>query len=293
MVTICIIGTTRITDGARIEALDLGGVKPRHLVEMLALAHDRPVSKERLAEALWHGTPPPTYAATLESHVSVARRHLVLAGVPRGALRTVSNGYLLGDAVDVDVTGLRQALADAVASPSKLHLRRLGTLLPSSGIRLLSSSPYAAWAVEAVEELDRELAQGLRSVAASCTRSGDFEQATSFLERAQQAAPLSELTEQLLLQNFAARGARIDALVSFARFRSRIRDELGSEPGAETAALHLAHLRALVDHVDDLQDQEGVVLRQLLSQLPLRGEQARRPVAPTRKRSAALSPITQ
>lgn len=283
MFEITLIGTTRLTTTTAgtttTSVLDVGGVKPRQIVEMLALDHRSAVSKEELAEALWDGKPPSTYAATIESHVSVIRRHLRALGVPADAIRTVHDGYLLTDAVGVDVSDLRATLRD-VRVPTPQHLGRVCAVLPAPEVRLLASSPYAAWAIAARESLDVEMARALRRLADLCAHAGDLELATRFLERAQHADPLSELTEQLLMRTLVARGAHIDALVSFARFRRRLREEVGADPGAETAALHLGVLRSLEEHVHELQDQEQDLLTRLLGRLVREGREAAVAVAP-------------
>ena len=48
----------------------LGGVKPRQILAILALAAGRPVSKEHLADLLWDGEPPKGYRGTLESYAA-------------------------------------------------------------------------------------------------------------------------------------------------------------------------------------------------------------------------------
>lgn len=266
MFQINLIGTTKLVTSMTAAVLEVGGVKPRHIVEILALSHQVAVSKEGMAEALWDGKPPSTYAATLESYVSVVRRHLRALGVPAGAISTVHDGYLLTDAVDVDISVLRATLRESQWR-TPWHLDDVARAVPPPEVRLLSSSPYAAWAIMAREALDLEIAHELRRLAGRSSRAGDLELATTFLERAQHADPLSELTQQLLMRTLAARGARIDALVSFARFRRRLRDELGVDPGTETVELHLAILRSLEEGVHELLDRERALATRLLTQL--------------------------
>src|SRR3954453_9488463 len=86
--------TVLLTDGTAVT--DLGGIKPRQVLEMLALSVGTPVTKDRLGDQLWDGNPPRPYIATLESYVSLLRRRM---GVGRGrnsALATTTNGYVLG-----------------------------------------------------------------------------------------------------------------------------------------------------------------------------------------------------
>ena len=97
MIEIQVIGTTRVRIDSRVvEGRDFGGVKPRHLLEILALDLGSPVSKERLADLLWDGEPPTSYVATLEGYVSLLRSRLQ-PGVPArtSIVRTVNGGYVL------------------------------------------------------------------------------------------------------------------------------------------------------------------------------------------------------
>jgi pimeloyl-ACP methyl ester carboxylesterase len=55
---------------------DLGGVKPKQLLEILLLERGRTVPKERLADLLWGDRLPQRVAATIETYVSVLRRAL-------------------------------------------------------------------------------------------------------------------------------------------------------------------------------------------------------------------------
>ena len=55
---------------------DLGGLKPKQLLELLLIERGRPVSKDGLADQLWGEKLPQRVAATIETSVSVLRRHL-------------------------------------------------------------------------------------------------------------------------------------------------------------------------------------------------------------------------
>src|SRR2546429_9893581 len=60
-------------DGARV---DLGPAKRRAMFATLALDANRPVSLDRLSEALWAGRPPGSAVANLRTHAAGLRRHL-------------------------------------------------------------------------------------------------------------------------------------------------------------------------------------------------------------------------
>ena len=59
--------TTAVTSNGVITSSGLGGVKPRQVLEILALSAGSPVSKDLLADLLWAGHPPRSHLGTLES----------------------------------------------------------------------------------------------------------------------------------------------------------------------------------------------------------------------------------
>ena len=143
MIDIKIFGPTVISGaGTRLVASDLGGSKPRQLLEMLALDLGTPIAKDLLAERLWDGRPPASYIATVESYVCSLRRRLGLVGGRRGPLATTHHGYLLDpEHVRVDVTSVRTLLGGDVADVT------LGLDLMSG--KLLADEPAAGWANDA------------------------------------------------------------------------------------------------------------------------------------------------
>src|SRR5579875_3014402 len=69
-----LLGPLRVVrDG---DEIAVGGRRQRALLALLALAGGRPVSRERLAEELWHGRPPAGVETTLRSYVSRLRSTL-------------------------------------------------------------------------------------------------------------------------------------------------------------------------------------------------------------------------
>ena len=71
------------------------GEKPAAVLALLALHADEVVSRDRLVDALWDDEPPASAAASLQMHVSRARKLLDEAGAGRERLTTHGNGYVL------------------------------------------------------------------------------------------------------------------------------------------------------------------------------------------------------
>jgi DNA-binding SARP family transcriptional activator len=108
--------TVAVVADRRTAGRDFGGVKPRRLLELLALTPGKPVSKGQLAELLWDGEPPRSWVTTLEAYVSLLRRALDPgAPVSRSLIVTTSGGYLLHHRARVDLT----AFADEVRRPRR------------------------------------------------------------------------------------------------------------------------------------------------------------------------------
>lgn len=114
MLHVRLFGTTGVLAGARVLGPgDLGGLKPRRILEVLAVERGRQVSKDRLVDVLWVDWPPRGHLATLESYVSLLRRRLEPdTPASRSVIRTVPRGYLL----DPDATRTDLDLFDELVS---------------------------------------------------------------------------------------------------------------------------------------------------------------------------------
>ena len=106
------------------EGGDLGGAKPRGLLELLLLARGKSVSKDALADALWGMNPPNNVAGTIEQYVSLLRRRLFdEAALSKRAIVTEPQAYRVDiDEVGVDLDRfdsmiLRAEHADVVDAP--------------------------------------------------------------------------------------------------------------------------------------------------------------------------------
>ena len=127
--------TTVRTPDRILRASDFTGVKPRQILELIALGRGEPVRKAALAEQIWAGRPPARWQVTLESYVALLRRAMQ-PGVPGRAtvLCTTPGGYRLDtervgiDLHDFDGLTRRAAHAaphDAGAGRSLERSRRL------------------------------------------------------------------------------------------------------------------------------------------------------------------------
>jgi DNA-binding SARP family transcriptional activator len=237
-----LLGPTSVVliDGSVVR--DVGGIKPRQVLEILALALGSPVSKDRLVEHLWGDTPPRTCTATLESYVSLLRRR---TGVARGrgsALATTSNGYVLDPAqVEVDVHEFSRLVAPTAGTAEAALTRTEAALRLVQG-DLLASEPYAEWAADERGHFQAVFVQACNRAAEQALSVDRAELAVELARRAIGVDGMSESSWQLLIRGLAAGGARSEALRAYLDLRTTLVDALGTEPSAASRSLYLSLL---------------------------------------------------
>jgi len=245
MLTVYMFGpTVAAVDGRVMLDCDLAGGKPRQILEILACELGSPVSKDRLADWLWDGSPPTSFIGSLESYVSVLRRRLASAGVPRAFLRTSSRGYLLDpDHVEADLSEFRRLTSTALDATALVALDLTERALGLATAELLASEPAADWASRARQSFQHERVSAAVRAAQLATAIGDHPRAVAFATRAQEWDPLSEDAGQQLMRALWFAGRRSQALRVYAEMRQSLLDELGDEPGPDSQDLYLAILR--------------------------------------------------
>src|SRR5919198_6565742 len=225
-------------------ALELGSGKSRALLAFMLLSPNRPVSTDRLIEALWGAAPPVSARQALQNRVSAVRRAL---GPAQGLLVTCDRGYLVRvepEAIDahrfVRLAGQgRAALAAGDPAAAAALLRQALALWrgPAVADGFDAGLPWPSvgwleerrlWALEDRIEADlargrhRELAGELRALVA--------------------AHPLRErLRGQLMLALYRS-GRQAEALAAYRDGRAATVAELRTEPGAELRRLEQAIL---------------------------------------------------
>ena len=234
-----VCGTTRVVDGDGDVVEKLGGVKSRQVLEILALSLDQPVSKDRIADLLWEGEPPPSYVSTLESYVCLLRRLLGIKGRD-SAIQTSTTGYLLrADRARVDVWDARDMLATAARTADPDARATLVTrsmdLLEGE---LLVSEPHAAWAASHRAGHERDVASWCARASEAMLAFDDPRLAGRLGRFATERDPLAELAWQVQIRALVAEDRVAEALHAYARLRALLLDELGTAPSRESQRLY-------------------------------------------------------
>ncbi len=240
MIDISVFGPTTVRLGGSDAATEPAGVKPKRILEILAVELGSPVSKDVLAERLWDGHPPASFLGSLESYVCVLRRWLAAGGGHGSPLVTTHRGYLLDPTrVHVDLADVRARLESLTHTGGRRLVTGAEQALERVTGDLLADEPYAAWAEQSRDEL-AELLEG------TCARAAEVAAATGEAARGVRLARaavhhggLSEPAHRALMAAYRASGNRPQALMVYADLRARMIEEVGVEPSAATQALYL------------------------------------------------------
>ncbi|MGH3982335.1 MAG: AAA family ATPase, partial [Pseudonocardiaceae bacterium] len=234
----------RVFGGLRVGGLtaaEIGSRKARTLLAVLLLGRGAPVRVDRLAEVLWGDAAPERPADQLGVLVSRLRRVL-----GPDAVRRTGEGYATGLAA-ADLTDFESRAADAQA---RLAAGEVGAGLASAraALELAGAGPLLGaetgdWLDAERDALARRLAAVRLVVATGALAVGDPLAAVAAAEQALDHDPYDELALRALLRAHVAAGRPASALATFARFRSRLADDLGVDPGPETIEMHARILR--------------------------------------------------
>jgi len=224
---------------------DLGGTRPKQVLEILLTARGHRVPTERLAELLWGQQLPQNSSGSLQTFVSVLRRRLIPDRVrSRELVITEPEAYRFAtDLVELDLDRF-DALIEAAAHEPTSHARRsLDQALALVRGELLEDEPYAGWSQD-LRSTYRGRVLGARVEAADAALAElDYAVALMHSEAAAVLDPFSERAYRSRMLALYALDRQHEALDAYRRFRARLDDELGLEPTTDTRALEAAILR--------------------------------------------------
>jgi DNA-binding SARP family transcriptional activator/Tfp pilus assembly protein PilF len=230
-------------------ALDGRGLKPRStktlaLLAYLALEHERPHARSRLAELLWGGFGDAAARQSLRQALHALRAlgngrladHVAVDGeqvrfVP-GPAAIVDVHRFLHAAAATDASGWREAAAEYRAP-----------LL--DGLSLDDSPGFDDWLSSARDRLHSIAVHNLDRLAADGIAHGDWDGAYAHAQALRTLDPAGEVAARHLMRVLAARHDAAGLAAEWARLRDTLRREYGIEPTAATARLHDALRRSI------------------------------------------------
>lgn len=211
----------------------LGGEKPRAVLATLLLAHGRPVSIDRLVDAVWD-RPPASAAHAVTVYVSRLRAAIASANGVAQPLVTREPGYALEIGEALDLTRFRALASDARAAASvhdpatawEILERALG-LWRGPPLACLTSTPIADSRLELADErlavLEDRLEAGLAL--------GHHVALTPELRTLTREHPERERLWAALMLALYRAGRQAEALDTYREAHSNLDTKFGLEPG--------------------------------------------------------------
>ncbi|ORM32882.1 AfsR/SARP family transcriptional regulator [Williamsia sp. 1135] len=230
------------------ESVDLGSPKQRMVLALLLIHRGTVVSTDRLTDALWGESAPPSAASSLQAYMSNLRRALRSDSAGSSPIRRQTPGYVFDvPAGDVDVS----EFTDAAAAAHRCALAHDWQPALDAADHALSLWRGPLLSGMADEEWVRLEARGLEEIRSDCREN----RITALLAVNRIADALVEVATLRDAQPFRDRscwlhmlalhraGRSPEALDIFAEHSDRLDAELGLEPGTELRELQSAILR--------------------------------------------------
>lgn len=240
----------RVLGGLEVEGVEqraLGGRKARVVLKVLALGRGRPVSTDRLADAVWGDEPPSRPSDDLA--VLVSRLRSVIG---RDRIRSTDAGYHLAlDWLDVDaMVGLVDTSAEAALRGDLVAAHEGATAaLALARAPLLPEDVDAPWTMADRAAAQRAVARARHLAADTALALDRAEEAVDVASAALADDGYDEEALRQLMRALRRRGRTAAGLAAYAQVRRRLVDELGADLSPETEAVHLSLLRSDVPTV--------------------------------------------
>lgn len=224
---------------------DLGGTRPKQVLEILLAARGHRVPTDRLADLLWtRKSPrnasgsPQTFVSVLRSHVAADREHA------RELVVTEPEAYRFAtDLVDLDLDRFDQLVAHSGTEAARPSRRSLEQALKLVRGDVLEDEPYAPWAQDLRTTYQARVLGTRHDAADAALAELDYGVALVHAEAAAVLDVFSERAHRTMMLALYGAGRQHDALQTYQRLRGRLDQELGLGPSPETRELEGAILR--------------------------------------------------
>jgi DNA-binding SARP family transcriptional activator len=241
-----LFGPLSIDDGERtLGPGDLGGVRPKQVLEILLTARGHLVTIDRLAESVWGPERPQNVAGSLQTFVSTLRRHLTPDRArARELVVTENEAYRFAtELVSFDLDRFDELLERSAGEPTDRTRASLEEALGLVRGDVLEDEPYAAWALDVRGSYQGRVLGARLDAADAALAQLDFGPALAHAEAAAALDRFSERAYRTEMLALYALDRSHEALSRYREFRMRLDDDLGLEPGGETRVLESAILR--------------------------------------------------
>jgi SARP family transcriptional regulator, regulator of embCAB operon len=244
-----LLGRTRLEDPAgTLTSAGLPGRQGPLALTYLALARDRPVPRDELADAVWGDEPPPSQENALRALVSKLRAALSGTGAEAG-IPAEAGCYRLvlppGAWIDVETAVNRVDRAEGrLRDGDPAAAWSEATVAETILRRPLLAGEESPWLTAARERLEADLLRALDVLSAAWLEVGQAELAVRAGSEAVRLAPFREAGYRALMRAHLASGDRAEAVRVYGECRSLLGDELGVSPSSQTEQIYLEALNA-------------------------------------------------
>jgi DNA-binding SARP family transcriptional activator len=218
----------------------LGGQKQRAVLALLLIEAPRPVSTDRLIDALWGEEPPRTASTSLQNFVSQLRKTL-----GSDVLLTKPPGYALQIRPEqLDLDRFRSLIAEArgVADPSDRAVKFRTALAAWRGPPF-ADVEFEAFAQPEIVRLEEERLAALEERIDADLAAGRHAELVGEVEALVERHPLRERLRAHLMLALYRSGRQAEALTAYQAARRSLVEQLGIEPGPDLQQLHGEILR--------------------------------------------------
>jgi DNA-binding SARP family transcriptional activator len=241
-----LFGPLAIEDGQRsLGPRDLGGARPKQVLQILLAARGHRVPTDRLAELIWEGDGPSNAAGSLQTFVSMLRRHLTSDRErARSLVVTELEAYRFAtDLVTLDLDRFDTLLERSGREATSVARASLEEALDLVRGEVLEDEPYATWALDLRNTYQGRILGARLDAADAALAERDFAPALGHAEAATRLDPFSERGHRIAMLAMHALGRSQEALGRYRSFRAQLGEELGLEPAAPTRAVESAIIR--------------------------------------------------
>src|SRR5919201_2194712 len=213
----------------------LGGQKQRAVLALLLIEAPRPVSTDRLIDALWGEQPPRTAATSLQNFISQLRKSL-----GPEVLVTKPPGYALEiGAEQVDLARFRSLTATARGESDPSRRAEMFR----QALELWRGPPFAdvefeAFAQPEIARLEEERLAALEERIDADLEAGRHAELVGELEALVERHPVRERLRAHLMLALYRSGRQAEALDAYQHARRTLVEQLGIEPGRDLQQLH-------------------------------------------------------
>ena len=212
----------------------------------LAWERRRALSTDELGDIVWDGEPPNAWQTALRALISKLRTVLgeTDAGIEHAfgcyQLRLPADAWIDVEAGDAAIHDAETALRDGEFE------RAMGSALVANAIarRPFLTGDLGAWTERKREHLRRVRVRALEVRGSVALGRGDAVGAATDAEIVLDLDPRRESAYALLMRAHVASGNPAHALAAYERLRTRLAEDLGASPSAETEAVFLQVLAA-------------------------------------------------